>query len=365
MKCTHCSKVIPDGFTDCPWCGASSTTPSTGASVRFASPQSEASSTPGLILGISAVTSGLLFLGLSYFATSRTTGPLGLENWDAFLGRCLGAVVLAGLLVFAYCKVRNAKLRGPVQALVVLTLSSLLTVLTLALPARPRMGAIDPRTVRRYSETAAPRKAPNAPPVVQTKWDPAARSLMKDVQSRNEQYVAEISGLDQTAKPLYTIESFHDAASIQEMIDQLHTRVAVADKYMDWQPIFLKMKDYVAAVNASDEEKRNFMASYQATLPQTLAACKAISDKEHGWLQASLDLYQFALSKEGTFDWQRDHLSFRNRADSDAFQRKFVKARTLNQEFLKAYWQVREAQEAMMAQLGLPGSEADSHAIEK
>ena len=315
---------------------------------------------PGLILAGSAVTSGLLFLGLSYFATSRATGPLSLENWDAFLGRCLGAVVLAGFLVFGYCKIRNTKLRGPVQALVVLTLSSLLTVLTLALPARPRMGAIDPRTVRRYSDTAAPRKTPNAPPVVQTKWDPAARSLMKDIQSRNEQYVAEISSLDQTAKPLYTIESFHDAAGIQEMIDQLHTRVAVADKYMDWQPIFLKMKDYVGAVDASDDEKRNFMASYQATLPQTLAACKAISDKEHGWLQASLDLYQFALSKEGTFDWQRDHLSFRNRADSDAFRKKFVKARTLNEEFLKAYWQVRQAQEAMMAQLGLPTSDIDS-----
>jgi hypothetical protein len=147
---------------------------------------------------------------------------------------------------------------------------------------------------------------------------------------------------------------------MQQIIDQLHTRVAVADKYMDWQPVFSKMKDYVAAVDARDDEKRNFMASYEATLPQTLAACKAISDKEHAWLGASLDLYQFALSKEGAFDWQRDHLSFRNRADSDAFRKKFLKARTLNQEFLKAYWQVRQAQEAMMAQLGLPASDLDS-----
>jgi hypothetical protein len=359
MKCTHCSKPIPDGFTDCPWCGTSSTTLSAVASGKFAAPAPEISSTYNLILAISAVTSGLMFLTLSYFVTSRTAGPLSLENWDAFLGRCVGAILLAGLFVFAYCKIRKTKLLGPLQALIVLTLSSLLTLLTLALPARPRMGAIDPKTVRRYSDVAALRKTPNAAPGVQTKWDPAAHSLMKDIQSRNQQYVAEISALDETAKPLYTIESFHDSAAIQQIIDQLHTRIGVADKYADWQPLFSKMKDYVAAVNATADEKRKYLAGYEATLPRTLAVCRAISDKEHAWLQASLDLYQFALAKEGAFDWQRDNLSFRSRADSDAFRKKFVKARTLNEDFLKAYWQVRQAQEAMIAQLGLSDSDVD------
>jgi hypothetical protein len=327
---------------------------------RVAPPRGELPSTHSLIMAMSAVTSGLLFLALSYVATSRSTGPLSAENWDAFLGRGLGALVLAGLAVFGYCKIRNAKLRGPLLALIVLTLSSLLTVLTLAFPARPRMGAVDPKTVRHYSEAELPRKAPTAAPAVQSKWDPAARALMKDVQARNQQYVAEISSLDETAKPLYTIESFHDAGAIQQMIDQLRTRAAVADKYSDWQPVFSKMKDYVAEVHAGDDEKRKFLADYQATLPRTLAVCKAIADKEHAWLQASLDLYQFALSKEGAFDWQRDHLSFRNRADSDAFRKKFLKARALNEDFLKAYWQVCQAQEAMMAQLGLADSEPDA-----
>jgi hypothetical protein len=359
MKCSHCAKVIPDGFTECPWCGTASAASSAPATGRYAPPQPEVSSTHALIVAITAVTSGLLFLVFSYFATSRTTGPLSADNWDAFLGRCLGALLLAGLLVFGYCKIRNAKLRGSLQTLVVFTLSSLLTLLTLALPARPRMGAIDPKTIRRYS-AAEPRKAPNTAPVVESKWDAAARSLMKDIQIRNQQYVAEISTLDETAKPLYTIESFHDAGAIQQMIDQLHTRVTVADKYADWEPIFSKMKDYVAAVNASDDEKRRYMAGFNATVPQTLAVCKTISDKEHAWLQASLDLYQFALSKEGAFDWQRDQLSFRNRTDSEAFRKKFIKARTLNADFLKAYWQVRQAQEAMIAQLGLPESRRDS-----
>jgi hypothetical protein len=359
MKCTHCSKPIPDGFTDCPWCGNRSAALPAVASGRFAAGTTGASTAHNLILAISAVTSGLLFVLLSYFATSRTTGPLSLENWDAFLGRCLGALVLAFLVVLGYGKIRNTRLRGPLQALIILTVSSLLTVLTLALPAKPRMGAIDPKTVRRYSDPATPPKATNATPRVQTKWDSAARALMRDIQTRNQQYVAEISTLDETAKPLYTIQSFHDGNTIQQTIDQLHTRIGVADKYADWQPVFSKMKDYVAGVDASEDEKRKYLAAYNASLPQTLAVCKAISDQEHAWLQASLDLYQFALSKEGAFDWQRDQLSFRNHADSESFRKKFIKARTLNEDFLKAYWQVRQAQEAMIAQLGLPQPDAD------
>ena len=360
MKCAQCSKIIPDGLCDCPWCGAGAAAPSGTVSGRLASSESAGSSGHRVVLAISVVTSGLLFLVLSYFATSRITGPVNLENWDAFLGRCLGALLVAGLLVFVYGKIRNATLGGTLRALVVLTLSSLLTLLTLAFPARPRMGAIDPETVHRYSDRAAPPRAVHRTPRVSSKWDAAARSLMQDVQARNQQYLAEISSLDENSKPLYTIESFRDAASIELMIEQLHARIAVADKYTDWQPVFSKMKDYIARVDAPEDEKRQFLANYESTLPQTLSVSKAISDREHAWLQASLDLYQFALSKEGAFDWLPEHLSFRSRADSETFRRKFVKARTLNQEFLKAYWEVRQAQEAMMAELGLSESAPDS-----
>ena len=173
------------------------------------------------------------------------------------------------------------------------------------------MAGIDEATIRRYSDEGNNgRNLPKMPPAVATKWDPAGRALLKDIAARNQQYVSEISALDETAKPLYTPESFRDAATIQQMIDQLHARVGVADKYTDWQPVFSKMKDYVATVDASEDEKRKFLAGYEATLPNTLAACRAISDKEHAWLQASLDLYQFTLAKDGAYVWHNDNLSF-------------------------------------------------------
>jgi hypothetical protein len=322
-------------------------------------PNVEHSSFHSLIVGSSIFSSALLFGTVSYFATSRSNGPLSSDNWVYFLGRFVGAIAFAALVVFGYCKIRDSKLRLPVQVLLILTLSSLLTVLTLALPVKPKFARIDEATVRRYTDDSKLQTAPPTPPINHTKWDPAARSLLKDIVTRNQRYVAEISALDQTAKPLYTPESFRDATTIQQMIDQLNARLSVADKYADWQPVFGNMKEYVAAIDASDQEKQKFLRDFEGSLPKTLSVCKAISDKEHAWLLASLDLYNFALAKQGAYMWQSDNLSFKNRADSNAFGKKFVKARSLNAQFLQAYWQVRQAEQAMIAQLGMEGSEFD------
>jgi hypothetical protein len=357
MNCKQCSKIIPDGFADCPWCGAAFTEPRIG---NAASAIVESSPAHRLILAISIASSAILFTIVSYVATNRSNGPISLENSGYFLGHGAGAIVLAALAVFGYSKFRGEKLRGPVQALVILTVSSVLTMLTLLLPAQPRISGIDQTTVRRYTDESYAEKAPNSHPPNCTKWDAAARSLMKDIVARNQRYVSEISALDETAKPLYTPESFRDTTSIQQMIEQLNARLAVADKYTDWQPMFANMKGYVAAVDASAEEKQKFLRDFEASLPKTLAVCQAISAKEHAWLQASLDLYQFALAKSGTYVWQQDNLSFKNRVDSRLFEQKFVKARKLNADFLQAYWQVRQAEQAMMAQLGLQGQETDS-----
>lgn len=358
MNCKQCAKVIPDGFTGCPWCGAPFGAAALGAKAPSGSVDTPSSAHP-LLIAVSLVSSGLLFCVLNYFAMVRSEGELTIANSGYFLLRFLGAIAVAAAAVLLFCKIRDLNPRRPVLGLVILTLSSLVTLASMEFSSQPRLKGIDKATIRRYSEDGKSASAANVPTPPPTKWDPATRSLLKDVQARNEQYVAAISGLDETAKPLYTPESFRDAATIQAMIDQLHTRLAVADEYSDWQPVFARMKDYVAAADASDDEKRKFLANYEATLPSTLAACKAISAKEHAWLQATMDLYQFGLAKEGAYTWHSDQLSFKSHADSVAFRQKFMKARRLNTQFLQAYWQVRQAEEAMMAQMGVQEPAAD------
>ncbi|HTZ49824.1 MAG TPA: hypothetical protein VMH20_19700 [Verrucomicrobiae bacterium] len=359
MNCKQCSKVIPDGFTDCPWCGAPF-----GSSAPGPKPPSGSvdtgSSAHQLLIALSLVSSGLLFCVLNYFAMVRSEGELTAANFGYFLLRFVGAIAVAAAVVVLFCKIRDLNPRRPVLSLVILTLSSLVTLATMMFSSQPRLKGIDKATVRRYSNEGNRPSPANVPALPPTKWDSATRSLLKDVQARNEQYVAAISGLDETAKPLYTPESFRDAATIQTMLDQLHTRLAVADEYSDWQPVFARMKDYVAAVDASDAEKQKFLAAYHAALPSTLAACKAISAQEHAWLQATMDLYQFALAKQGAYTWHGDQLAFKSHADSIIFRQKFIKARTLNTQFLQAYWQVRQAEEAMLAQMGLQAPAVDT-----
>jgi triphosphoribosyl-dephospho-CoA synthetase len=196
-------------------------------------------------------------------------------------------------------------------------------------------------------------------PKVSNKWNAPGRALLMDLLSFNRQYISDVSKLDETAKPLYTTESFRDAATVQAMIDQLHARIAVADKYADLEPVLSKMKGYVAAVNGSETEKREYLEGFESTLPNTRASFKALKDKEHAWLQASIDLYQFALSKRGTYAVQNGNLIFKKTGDSDTFNQKLVEARTLRTEYLRTYWEVRHTQEAMAAQMGLKGTEFD------
>ena len=226
------------------------------------------------------------------------------------------------------------KPRAPVQVLVVFTISSLLTLLTLALPARSPILRHEQETFNQFEDDFKNVKDAS-------KWSAANRSLMKDLISRNQQYVSEISKLDETSTPLYTPQSFRDAATVQQMIDQLRTRLAVAEEYVDLEPVLSRMNGYVAAINASDQEKQEFLKSFASTVPATRAAHKVLTDKEQAWLQASLDLYQFALSKTSAYVYRNGTLLFQQRKDSDLFGQKLHKAQMLNAEFLKAYWGAR------------------------
>ena len=353
MKCKNCFKVIPDGFTDCPWCGAAQAAPVVSPSVTISASEPFISPVQNLLVGISLLTSGALFGALNYFAMVRTEGSLTLANSGYFLGRCAGSLLLAALLAFGYWKIRGRKPRAPVQVLVIFTVSSLLTLLVLAIPARSHAIRSHQETFNQFEDDFKNVKDAS-------KWSAANRSLMKDLISRNQQYVSEISKLDETSKPLYTPQSFRDPATVQQMIDQLQARLAVADKYVDLEPVLSRMNGYVAAIDASDQEKRDFMKGFASTVPATRAAHKALTDKEHAWLQASLDLYQFALSKASAYILQNEALLFKQRKDSEAFGQKLHNAQKLNVEFLRAYWGARQEQQAMLAQLGSQTPATDS-----
>src|SRR5271169_5178463 len=118
MKCKECSKVIPDGFKDCPWCGAVPAKPA-GSATSTVSGNPFTSAGHDFLIGMSILSSGVLFVALNYFAMVREEGSLTLANSAYFLGRCAGSIILAAVLVFVYYKIRGKKPRALVQLLVI------------------------------------------------------------------------------------------------------------------------------------------------------------------------------------------------------------------------------------------------------
>src|ERR1700739_2731 len=150
MNCRECSKVIPDGFTDCPWCGAVPGNVAAAPARDAVSTHPVASPVHDSLIGMSVLSSAILFMALNYFAMVRDEGSLTLANSAYFLGRCAGSIILAAILVFVYFKIRGQKPRSAIQLLMIFSLSSLLTLLAMASPARHRLATFDPATLRHY-----------------------------------------------------------------------------------------------------------------------------------------------------------------------------------------------------------------------
>jgi hypothetical protein len=352
MKCKSCSKIIPNGFTDCPWCGAVQTiaVAPPGQSIPVnppsaATPFITTDQRTNLLLLVSMV----IYFALNYVSMIRNSGPLTLANSSFFLGRCTGSFLLGAILVFIYYKVRGKTVSNARKLQVIFLASS---VFTLAAMTTPRSGTAEPAP-------ADVRKIADELKNGSDKWAPPMRSMVKDIVAYRQQYVAAVSELDKTAEPLYTIESFRDAGTVQRVIEQLQAREAVAEKYGDLKPILGKMKGYVEPVSASDHDKEEFMKGFESTEPQTLATYKAVKDKELAWLRASLELYQFVLSRSGKYSVTKNNITFQKFSDSETFNQKFSKARIRNAEFIQAFTANRRRQEALIAQMGLQGTEYD------
>jgi hypothetical protein len=351
MKCGHCSKDIPAGFTDCPWCGESpSTLP------RAVVPPAEAAKPAGLSLAAWLVLPlSLTVVTLAaYLATSRKYGSVSLEHAAYFLGACAGPYILAALLVLAYYFVRRKQARDSVKLLATFCVASFFAGLSLIASGPAAHSDPDAAWTTHLNELAANPEA--ATPHATTVWDPALISLLSDLKSFNEDYVAAVSKLDLDAQPLYTPASFRDAAAMRQMLAQLQQRMAIADQYSSLDPILSKLKTNVAALPTSEQDKQQFLAGLTSGAQQGLPARNAASAYERQWLAASIDLYQFMLANQASYTISPDGQTgaFHRRGLAEEFHRRLQKAQLLKQKFLQANNAFLSSQRVARAQLGLP-----------
>src|SRR5580704_2868873 len=317
MKCKECRKIIPDGFTDCPWCGAAPPVSSAAPTLQKVSSKHLDYIEPDRLGGLALLLSLSFLFGCSFLAITRDKAANPFANPAYFRGRWFGTFFWAIVILLVYSLLRNKNIRASVKFLLICAAGFLLGLLTLGKPSHQLTSSPNTTMLRPFADDLKNENSSN-------KWNAPGRALLKDLVSFNQQYVSEVAKLDLTAKPLYTPESFRDAATARQMIDQLHARLAVAEKYANLDPVLAKMNEHVAAVNASESEKQEFLEGFESTVPKTRATFKDLKGKERAWLQASIDLYQFVLTKTGTYTLQDGNLVFKRSTDSDMLNQKLA-----------------------------------------
>jgi len=341
MNCQQCAKVIPDGFIDCPWCG----------NARRRPPPNPATSVPTDWLTASALSLSMLCLfGFSSLSISRDKAANPLANPAYFRGEWMGTFFWAVIILIIFAVIRQKRVRSSVKFLAVAGPGLLLGLIILAKP--PRHLAPDLAQIQSISHAIKNPAAANA-----NKWDLALRPFYAELISRNRQYVDDVSKLDNDLQPLYSPSSFRDAQSIQAMLNALDQRLAIADKYADIQPVFAKALGYVAQVDATDREKREFLARFNDAAPANLTAKKSVSSLEHKWLASAIDLYKFSFAHQGSYTYSSGNVSFNNSVNFAIFKVKMNSSRENYSQFLQAYSATRRAQDAFLAQAGLQRSE--------
>jgi hypothetical protein len=292
----------------------------------------------------------------AYQGTSRKFGFVSLEHSGYFIGACVGPYLVSAIIVLIYRLIRGRKVNNTTNLFALFCGASFFAVLSLLNSAH----ATTPMPVA--DATFAPQTfgqplgKPNAQPLrAPTIWDPAVISLYTDLKSANDTYVAAVSRLDVTAQSLYMPDSFRDTPAIQKILAQLHDRMAVADQFSSLDPILAKMPSYVAAIDASETDKREFLANFMPTARRSIADRNTASAYEHDWLRASIALYQFMLAKQGAYAISSDGAkgTFYRPDVSSQFQNKIQNVQRLKQRFLQANQAYLANQSAARAQLGM------------
>jgi hypothetical protein len=154
---------------------------------------------------------------------------------------------------------------------------------------------------------------------------------------------------------LYAPLSFRDAATMQQRLAELHTRLTIAEKYSSVAPMVAKMDGYVAAVNASADEKRQFLAGFMPRLQASVAYRTAASGYERDWLKASVAAYQFMLTNQSSYRVSADGKNgiFDRPELAKAFNERLKTIYELKQRFLVANGAYLASQRAAREQVGM------------
>lgn len=353
MKCAECSKQIPDGFVDCPWCGATPRPASTAA----ARPAFKMETLRPIVFAILSWGFVLLILWLNYRKALVWAGVINPESVGYMFGGVLFSFLMGFLVAYVVKKARGKSMAPASKALAVTGIAVLFSVYGLAqemATSRVRNGPANHHLGALFKEAAGKDGVTTGEDWVDT----ATRETMHDVLLMNQQYAAEKSALDRSAiQNLYSADSYAGATHMQKVVSQLRGSLALDEKYSSLDPIIKKMEERVSAANAPEKEKQDYLRGVRLGLQQTVAPRTELIHKEEEWTKSAVDLYQFMIAHTVDYSIQDNKLIIADTRTRKEFGTLQSKSIALHKELRRMRGNLVQARDEKLDQMGLSTSD--------
>lgn len=353
MKCAECSKQIPDGFDDCPWCGA---TPGSD-SISESSSRSKDDALKGALFGLLSFSFAVLTVWLNYRRAVTWAGIVNAESIGYMFGGVLFSLLVGCLGAYVLKKLRGRSVAPATKALAITGVALLFSTLRLAEEiVSSRAGSED---VSHHVGALFKEAAGKGRPSADENWtDTATRETLHDVLVMNEQYAGEMSALDRSAiQNLYSADSYAGKVHMQRVVAQLAASLALDEKYASVDPIFKKLEIRVGEVNAPEADKQSYLKGVRIGLQQPLGRRTELIRKEQEWMKSTIDLYQFLIDHTDDYSIQDKKLIIPDPKIRKEFNSLQANAVSLHKEFLGMRKAMTKSRDEKLNDLGLSSSD--------
>jgi hypothetical protein len=287
----------------------------------------------------------LLALALAFARGLAELGgkPATAEDWEYLTGAVIGPFVLAGIGVGIYYAFRKSR-RTPRRVISAFVGWTLL-VCILALPGPMERWARSPYFPRDEKEigrmmSQAYKEASGAVPRDQYSKDEVVASLREifadSIQFEQQYEEAMTQFSTPEMRRLYAASSFGDRKGIEETIRQLRNMASVEQQLSSFDSVFAKMEAHIQQRDWPAGAKHSFIAGMRTSFQQTKRSRLATYEIKRKWIDASLDLYSFALNNLPAISVHQNQMVISEAATREAFNKKLEYAVGLRQQALEA-----------------------------
>jgi hypothetical protein len=364
MLCPKCSKEIPPAFTLCPFCAQTALNgdPLSHVAVQSMPVSPAVSPAAGALISICVAIGAALLVGMAYLKTRMWShGNFTPVARGYFLGSLVTPLLLSWLIVWLITRKRNPPMATAKKLGVGVSIAVVWSFLALVGVASSYRSQSEEDISQRIAKLA--REGTGRAPKSENKdeYDDILRSLFADIKKFNDDYNADLAAADNSQlKQLYTANSFRNGATISLMLTQLHTTLAVDEKYASLAPVIQKTKDRLAASSMSEDSKAAFLKGFEGSLGTSLQTRNEVIAKERTWLQDSIALYEFMKENGKSYYVKNDKILFKSDDPMNEYNEKIKKVEEERKDFLATQRKFEQTQREELGKVGLKPSDFDT-----